>query len=434
MQRSRASRHRTSSLSISILAAGLVFAATAAQGDWAQFRGPDRDGQAPMFEAPKAWPEAPEQIWRVKVGEGQASPVIAGDRIYLMARQGDDEIAMALDAASGKVLWRHGFPTPYKAHQAAMKFGKGPRSTPVVTDGVVCFLGVDARFSCHDADTGKVLWTRDYSDRSDIAETFCGSAFSPLVVDGTIYVHLGDDRGGRFFAADLRTGKEHWGWDGQGPGYASPQLLVIEGQPQVVTFATTDLLSFHPKDGTLLWRRAYPDKWRENIVMPIVVGERLLISDFENGTLALWPKKTAEGWKVEDLWHNKELTQRMASPVTDGGRVYGFSDRRKGQLFALDPATGDVIWEDEGRGGQNAVLTMAGPWLLVANTGAELKVMRWGKDALEEVQRYEIAPTEVWAEPAWLADGLLVKDAEHLTRLRLVGPEPKEEAKAEASR
>ncbi|MEM8907521.1 MAG: PQQ-binding-like beta-propeller repeat protein [Bacteroidota bacterium] len=111
MQRSRASRHRTSSLPISILAAGLVFAATVAQGDWAQFRGPDRDGQAPMFEAPKAWPEAPEQIWRVKVGEGQASPVIAGDRIYLLARQGDDEIAMALDAASGKVLWRHGFPT-----------------------------------------------------------------------------------------------------------------------------------------------------------------------------------------------------------------------------------------------------------------------------------------------------------------------------------
>ncbi len=407
-----------------ILSVALLAPAAGAE-DWSQWRGPARDGHASMFQAPSTWPEAPRQVWKVEVGEGYASPIVSGQVIYLMARQGDDEVAMALDLSTGKTRWSHRFPTPYDMHQAADKHGKGPKSTPVVAEGAACFLGVDARFSCHEAGSGKVLWTRDYSDKSAPEETFCGSSISPLIVDGTVYVHLGDDRAGRFFAADLRTGKEKWGWEGQGPGYASPFWIEIEGQPQVVTFATTDLLSFDPETGDLLWNRHYPDKWRENIVDPLVVGQRILISDFENGTLSLWPRKTDKGWVVEDHWHNKELTQRMASPVTDGKTVYGFSNRRKGQLFALDPESGKVLWEDEGRGGRNAVLTLvAGGWLLISTTDAELKVFRLEGKALEEVKRYEMAASEVWAQPAWLQDGLLVKDLRHLTRFALVADPP----------
>lgn len=394
-------------------------------GEWSQFRGPNRDGHAPMFQAPASWPEAPKELWKVEVGEGQASPVVSGGKIYLMARQGDDEVAMALDLASGKTLWSHGFPTPYEMHQAAIKFGKGPRSTPVVVDGVACFLGVDARFSCHAAADGTVLWVRDFSEKSAPEETFCGSAMTPLVDAGTIFVHLGDDRAGRLFAADLHSGEEKWGWEGQGPGYASPLMVEIGGQRQLVTLAATDLLGFDPASGELLWSRPYPDKWKENIPTPIVVGKSIVIADMENGALSLWPRKTEKGWVVDDHWQNRELTQRMASPVTDGEVIYGFSDRRKGQLFVQDPATGEVVWEDEGRGGENAVLTLAGDWLLVANTAAELKVMRRKGKTLDLVKHYEIATSSVWAQPAWLADGLLVKDTRHLARLSLAAdPEP----------
>lgn len=424
---------RSVALTISTLTIStLLLSATVAPAEqWSQFRGPNRDGQITMFEVPSKWPDTPKTVWKVEVGEGQASPVVYDGKIYLMARQGEEEVAMALSLDSGKVLWKQGFPTPYTAHQAAMKFGKGPRSTPIVADGVACFLGVDARFSCHDAGSGKVLWVRDFSDKSDIAETFCGSSMTPLVRDGVIFVHLGDDRAGRLFAADLRTGEEKWGWEGQGPGYASPMMLEIEGVRQLVTLAATHLLSFDPQTGELLWERPYPDKWKENIPSPLVVGQRILISDFENGTLSLWPRKTEKGWVVEDHWHNKELTLRMASPVTDGERVYGFSNRRKGQLFALDPATGEVIWQDEGRGGENAVLAMSGGWLFVSNTEAELKIAKWENGSLKEVRTYEIADSPVWAQPAWVKDGLLVKDERHLTRLALVEEAPKAAAKQE---
>ncbi len=403
--------------------------ATLAQAEeWSQFRGPGRDGQATMLEVPRTWPEAPRQVWKVEVGEGHASPVVSGDRVYLMARQGEDEVAMALDLASGKTVWAKRFPTPYTAHQAALKHGKGPKSTPIVAQGTACFLGVDARFSCHDAASGEVLWSRDFSERSGPEKTFCGSSMSPVVAGKLIYVHLGDDTAGRLFAADLASGKEAWGWEGQGPGYASPLVLEIEGTRQLIAFATTDLLGFDLAGGELLWSRPYPDKWKENIVTPLVVGQRILISDFENGTLSLWPARTTEGWRVKDHWHNKELTQRMASPVTDGNVVFGFSNRRKGQLFALDPESGKVLWEDEGRGGSNAVLAMAGGYLLVSNTAGELKVLRWAQQALSEVKRYEIAESALWSEPGWLPDGLLVKDVRHLTRLALDDATVQEEA------
>ncbi len=83
-----------------------------------------------------------------------------------------------------------------------------------------------------------------------------------------------------------------------------------------------------------------------------------------------------------------------------------------------------MLWEDEGRGGRNAVLTLAGDWLMVSTTDAELQVIRRQSQALEEVKRYEIATSEVWAQPAWLHDGLLVKDLRHLTRFVLVADPP----------
>lgn len=393
--------------------------------DWSQWRGPARDGHAPMLEVPAEWPAALAERWKVEVGDGYSAPVVADGRVFLLTREGDDEVAMALDLDSGETLWSQRWPTPYTINQYATAHGKWPRATPVVADGVACFLGVDARLTCHRAASGELLWTRDFSDKSGSEGNFCGSSMSPLVEDGVLYAHLGDDRGGRLFAADLRTGEERWAWEGQGPSYASPMLFDLGGVRQLVTLGTVDLLGFDAANGALLWRRPFPDKWNQNIATPLRVGDRLLFADVENGTLAVRPEKGAEGWVLEELWHDGELTQYMASPVTDGELVYGFSDRKKGQLFVLDPEKGEVHWQSEGRGGRNATLTLAGKWLLVASSDAELTVFERQGKTLRPVASYTLAPTPTWAHPAWLEDGLLVKDTRHLARLGFGASHPK---------
>ncbi|MEM6794170.1 MAG: PQQ-binding-like beta-propeller repeat protein [Acidobacteriota bacterium] len=421
-----------------VLLAASLAAAPLWADDWPQWRGPTRDGHAPHFEAPAAWPDSLRREWRVEVGEGYASPVVSGDRIFLMTRRGEDEVAMALSARDGAVLWTSRFATPFTAHPSAVRFGEGPKATPAAAASssgsgpaaaTACFLGINGRFSCHDAGDGEVLWTRDFSGRISQEKFFCGSAVSPLIDGDTVYFHLGDDLSGTLFAADLRSGENRWTWEGQGPGYASPFLLEAGGARTLVVFATTDLVGLNPQTGKLLWSRPFADRWRENIVDPLVVGERLLISDYENGTVALWPRRSADGWRVEELWHNPQLTQRMASPVAARGGeiVYGFSDRRRGQLYTLDPASGEVLWSSRGRGGDHASLTVIdGGWLMVASTTGELSVMEEREGgALALVKRYDLAESPVWAQLAWLPGAILVKDERHLARLSFPRVDPK---------
>ncbi|MCG8457322.1 MAG: hypothetical protein MI919_13685, partial [Holophagales bacterium] len=67
-------------------------------------------------------------------------------------------------------------------------------------------------------------------------------------------------------------------------------------------------------------------------------------------------------------------------------------------------------------------LTLVGKWLLVINTDAEMKIFSRDGGRLRLVHTYEIAESPVWAQPAWLSDGLLVKDQTHLARLVLRQP------------
>ena len=57
--------------------------------DWPQWRGPGRDNKVTGFTAPAAWPKELTKKWQVKVGSGDSSPVLVGDKLYVFARQGD---------------------------------------------------------------------------------------------------------------------------------------------------------------------------------------------------------------------------------------------------------------------------------------------------------------------------------------------------------
>src|SRR5689334_21308548 len=64
--------------------------------DWPQWRGPTRDG-AVGTALPAEWPEALKKRWETPVGAGHASPVVSGNRVVVIAREGEQEIVRALD-------------------------------------------------------------------------------------------------------------------------------------------------------------------------------------------------------------------------------------------------------------------------------------------------------------------------------------------------
>ena len=174
--------------------------------DWPQWRGPNRDGLVSDASIPRAWPKELKQEWKVTVGVGHASPVVANGRVYVFARQGEEEVLLCLDLATGKEIWRSSQPIAYEMHNAAKGHGKGPKSTPVLSNGNVYTLGITGVLSCHDAQTGKLKWRREFSKQYPKTSPQFGTAMSPLMLDGQLIAHVGGHDKGALMAFDAETG------------------------------------------------------------------------------------------------------------------------------------------------------------------------------------------------------------------------------------
>src|SRR6185369_17768501 len=99
----RKSRHQ-SILHIAALSLVATFGAYAQ--DWPQWRGQNRDGKTSGIEAPQSWPKELTQKWKNAVGSGDATPALVGDKLYVFAREGEEEVIRCLQAATGKELWK----------------------------------------------------------------------------------------------------------------------------------------------------------------------------------------------------------------------------------------------------------------------------------------------------------------------------------------
>jgi outer membrane protein assembly factor BamB len=400
-----------------VAAVGLLPAAVDS-ADWPQWRGPGRDGVIAGLPARAAWPDALRPAWKVPVGVGHASPVVVGDRVYVFARQAEDEVVLALELLTGKTVWRQSVKAPYTMNMAATSHGKGPKSTPVVADGRVFTYGIGGILSALDAATGRVLWRREFGTQFKETSPLYGSAMSPVVDGGRLIAHVGGSGSGALTAFDPATGRELWAWKGDGPGYSSPVVATLAGQRQAVTFSETHLVGVSVEKGELLWKVPFTTSYVQNAITPIVKGDLVIYSGLDHPVRALRVVKKGAGFATEPVWENAEFANYMSTPVLVGERVCGHSHKKRGQLFCLDAATGKTAWASEGRLGENASILAGGGMLYALTTDADLLVADPTAAAYALKKRWSVAPSAVWAHPVVLPEGLLVKDVENLAFLR----------------
>jgi outer membrane protein assembly factor BamB len=386
---------------------------------WPQWRGAVRTGVAPDFAARAAWPAGLRPAWKVSVGLGHSSPVVSEGRVHLFAREGEEEVLQAFELATGKRLWRQAYPAPYRVNPAASSHGPGPKATPTVAGGRVFTLGISGILSAFDAASGRVVWRKEFGKEFPATSPIYGAAQSPLVDQGRVIVHVGGDGNGALTAFDAGTGAQAWAWKGDGPGYGSPVVAEIAGTRQVVTLSEKMLVGVAADSGRLLWSIPYTTDYSQNAVTAVVNGNVVIVSGLDHPVRALRVAAAkGGGWKTETVWENPDVALYMSSPVLAGGRLYGLSHRKKGQLFCLDAATGKTIWLSEGRIGDNASLVVAGSAVLALTTEGELIVLEMGGPAYKELKRYTVADTPTWAHLAVVGDGVLLKDERSLAYLR----------------
>jgi outer membrane protein assembly factor BamB len=397
-----------------------LIATTVSAQEWTQWRGPSRDGSVSVRNTPATWPEALQRSWRVEIGEGYSSPVVAGGQAFVHGRKDPEEIVASINLADGKVVWQQKYEANFKKNQYAVEMAKGPNSTPLVVGNRLFTLGVTGILNAWDTATGKLLWTRDFSKSIDTSKMFCGTASSPLLVDGRLVVQVGSDiHGGQTLALNPATGATEWEWKGLGPGYASPVVIEPAGGQQIVTMTQASIVGIDGKNGKELWSVPFPDEWNENISTPVWTGAHLIVSGTRQGTHAFSVTQKDGKWQATEAWKNPEVAMYMSSPVFADGLIYGHSSKKKGQFVALDAKSGAVKWATEGREGEHASLLLTSKHVLFLTNGADLIVAKRGEPKFAVERRYEVAEAATWAMPVLLGSNILVRDATGLIMLTL---------------
>jgi outer membrane protein assembly factor BamB len=401
-------------------AGGKGSAPSVATVEWPQWRGPNRDGLVSGVAAPNVWPKELKQNWRATVGVGHSSPVVSGGMVYQFARQGEDEVLLALDASTGKELWRAGaVPAPYTVNPAASGHGKGPKSTPVVSSGRVYTLGIAGLLSAHDAKTGRLVWRKDFSKQFPLTSPLYGTSMSPVVVGDLLVAHVGGHDKGALTAFDAATGAVKWSYDADGPAYSSPVLLTVAGERQVVAFTQKELVSVSASTGALLWKLPAKTEYDTNCNTPVVYKDMLIVTLEGQGMVAFRPAREGGKWSAREVWRNEENELYMNTPVLAGSTLYGLSMRKKGQFFALDAATGKTLWQGPGRMGENASIINVAGTLLALTNDAVLYVLPASASSFAPSAQYTVATSQTWAHPVFLGDQILVKDETTLASLSL---------------
>lgn len=412
MIRSRSSYPMLAACTIILLATPLY-----AQ-DWPQWRGPNRDGSASAMRA--EWPKALTEQWKITVGLGHASPVVADGKIYVFARQGEEETLLSLDAATGKEIWKSSQPISYTMHPAATGHGKGPKSTPVVSNGSVFTLGISGVLSAHDARTGKLKWRHEFSRQYPNTSPLYGTAMSPLVEKGLVIAHVGGHDKGALTVFDAETGAVKWTNDMDGPAYASPIMVTLAGVRQIVTFMQKDFVGVDAATGKLLWKLPAKTEYDENSVTPISYKDMLIFSRQGQGLSAI--RLVNQGGEIvpREVWNNKENMLYLSTPVLQGSTMFGFSVLKKGQFFALDADTGKTLWQGPGRTGENAAILNVGGSVFVALTNeANLIVLPVNAKEYTPTVQYTVASSPTWAHPVVSGNRILIKDETTLRSLAL---------------
>ncbi|MFN5585682.1 MAG: PQQ-binding-like beta-propeller repeat protein [Planctomyces sp.] len=190
----------------------LVFVAvqgTVNADDWPQWGGPQRDCVWRETGIVEKFPTDGllERKWSFPISEGYSGPAVSDGRVYVTDRLADEglERVWCVDAETGRELWKYQHPVRY-----TVSYPAGPRTTPVIHDGLCYTIGAEGHMFCFDAETGAVKWSKEFQKDFGTKLPTWGMAASPLVDGDQLITLVGGEQGALIVSFDRRTGRVLW--------------------------------------------------------------------------------------------------------------------------------------------------------------------------------------------------------------------------------
>jgi len=338
----------------------LAFSIIAAS-DWAEWRGPARDGISTEKNLPVKWsPTGENLLWKAPYG-GRSGPIVMGDRIYLQNTAGsgetEQERIMCFNADTGKLLWEHRF-NVYLSDVPPHRVGwASPAGDPAT--GNVYVFGVGGTLIGLNRD-GKVLWERSLGEDFGLLTTHGGRTVSPIV-DGDLVIvsavtfQWGQHGRGahRFMAFDKKTGETAWvsapGGRPYDTTYAPPIIVNVNGTRLLIQGASDGVVhAIKAQTGEPVWRYEISKRGLNTGV--VVYNNTAILThseeNLESSEMGMMVAVDATGTgpikKEQVKWTTYGWQGGFSSPVLDGDRMYQIDN--SANIAAFDVNTGKQLW------------------------------------------------------------------------------------------
>jgi outer membrane protein assembly factor BamB len=330
-------------------------------GDWAEWRGPMRDGISREKNLPDKWsPNGANLAWTAPYG-GRSAPIVMGNHVYLQnaAEKGDrlQERVMCFNADNGKLLWEHRF-NIYLSDVPPHRVGwASPVGDPET--GNIYVQGVGGNLIALSKD-GKLVWERSLGEDFGLLTTHGGRTVSPLIdedlviASGATFVWGSQSRGShRFMAFDKKTGETIWmstpGGRPYDTTYAAPIIANINGTRLLIQGTSDGFVhAIKPQTGEPVWKIEISKRGintgvvvKDNIAI-LTHSEENLDSSEMGMVAAIDASMKGEIKKEQMKWNVKGWQGGFSSPVIDGDRFYQIDNGAN--IAAFDIATGRQLW------------------------------------------------------------------------------------------
>jgi outer membrane protein assembly factor BamB len=291
-------------------------------------------------------------VWQVPAGEGLASPVVARGRVLAFDNQDDRETLRALDAASGKEVWRAAIDEPFTDTQGP----RGPRNTPLIDEDRAYAVSCRGELHCRNLLDGSLVWRTSYS--KDFGAVFVGEQGnapgasrhgndgSPLIDGDHLLAPVGSTQGAGVVCFTKRTGEVIWKSTSDQAGYAPPVVTTLHGEAQVVVYNAAGVVGLRRSDGLERWRFPIKTAFARHVTTPVVVGDTVLVSSHQAGHFAIRITREGDAWSASQAWVSKDAAINFASPVAVDGFLYCVGPARN--LVCIEASTGRIQWSQNG--------------------------------------------------------------------------------------
>ncbi len=382
--------------------------------EWPQWGGPRRNFTSKTPALAAEWPEeGPPRLWRRALGEGFSAISVRDGTLYTMYREGDDEVVIAMDAATGRTLWEHAYAAPID-DSYNMDRGPGPHATPLVEDELVFTVGATAILHAIDRETGEPRWRRDLIEEFGGTKRDRGYAASPLAWRDTLILSVGGEDNS-LMSLRQSDGSVVWGRHNFVASPSSPLLIEVDGQEQVAALMGFHLVGVSPEDGRLLWAMEHRTELGQNVSTPVWGEDNMLYTSagYGVGSRGVRLVRNGEHTRPEVVWHNKRMRLHFSNAIRIGDFVYGTSgDFGPGFFAAINIHDGRIPWRQRGFG-KASFLLAAGRFIILDENGV-LGLATPTAEGLEVHSKVQLLDRYSWTVPTLVGTVLYVRDRKNI--------------------